>query len=305
MIIDIILNKELHYKHRIFCLITFNNRHLLSFLYSLYVKLMSVINKEYSKNFKASSINKNLFKINTEEHPIYTATIYRSLNFGRGLKWRLNYLSNVSYGLDLAKIKINANSNIIDLGANIGEFSMFCAKQKANVISVEHDKLVFEALKKNSLYYKDRIKPFNYSISNTSEKKSLYYDTLTGSTSLIKPNKKIFDHVFSLENYNIGTYSKDISKCVTLDDLIDENNLNVVDLIKSDCEGSEPEMIMGLNRNVEKVRYLTIDVGPERNGERTDHEVIKLLQERNFEILHNPIFTKTNTRIVIAKNKNF
>ena len=306
MIKDIIFNKDLHYKHRIFCLITLNNGHLLSLLYTLYVKFMSIFNQEYSKKFSVKKLSKNLFKINTEDHPIHTGTIYRSLNFGRGLEWRINYLSNISYGLKLANINLTAESNVIDLGANIGEFSIFCARKGANVISLEHDKIVFEALKHNCENYIDKIKPFNYSISNTSENKFVYYYTLTGSTSLIEPNEnKNIRKNFTIEDYNVGTFSRDMSKCINLDDLIDKNNLSHVDLIKSDCEGSEPEMVMGLNKNVQKVKYFTIDVGPERNGERTDNQVITLLEERNFQIIHDPRASKENTRVVIAKNKKF
>jgi len=88
-----------------------------------------------------------------------------------------------------------------------------------------------------------------------------------------------------------------------LDDFINKNEINHIDLIKCDAEGAEPEIIKGLNQNAYKVKYITIDTVGERNGEDTTDEVIKLLEERKFNILKIP--NKKMGRVVIAENKKY
>ena len=147
-----------------------------------------------------------------------------------------------------------------------------------------------------------KLNTYNLTISNKSGFEQIYYDTITGSTTLIKPlktnNYKDFDFKkFSPEK---KVLSKSVS--LTLDDFIEKNKISFVDLIKCDAEGAEPEIIEGLKKNSKKVDYITIDTIGERNGEDTTETVVKLLLERNFQILKKP--ENKIGRTVIAKNKN-
>ena len=59
-------------------------------------------------------------------------------------------------------------------------------------------------------------------------------------------------------------------------------------MIKIEGEGSEPEILEGLKRNLKKVEYLTIDAGFERGIEQksTYEECKNYLINNNFELIN-------------------
>ena len=300
-IINVLKDKELNIKHKILFIITFNNLRLVSFILTQLVKVKSIFNSEYDKKFKIKYISKSCFSINTSEGSFFTTTPFRSLNLSRGIDWRLKLLSQ-SYGYEMFKNIFEKEVCVLDIGANIGEFSIFSAQKGANVLSVEHDKAVYETLVKNTETIKS-IKTFNISISNFTGKQTVFYKTLTGSTTLIKPQNTEGLKELSLKNFSAEDKVTDFAYGVTLDDFIDDNKIEIIDLIKCDAEGAEPEIIEGLNRNKDKVKFISIDVGPERNGQRTETLVHKLLTDKGFEFLLEP--NETQGRVIVAKNKKF
>ena len=274
----ITFDPELNLKHRILALFTFNNKALVVLLLNLYVKILSFFNlRNKSKVFNIKKINDKHYEVKTEAGIFHTPTVYRTLNLSSGLEWRTNLLAK-SYGISYFKTVFSKkNPVVIDIGANIGEFSMYCVKKNSKVYSVEHDKVVFPMLKLNVEKFFPNIVPFNMSISNNTGKQNLYYATLTGSTTIVEPIKTDDYEKIELENFS------------------SEN--------KCDAEGAEPEIIKGLRKNSDRIGYITIDTIGERNGEDTTDEVVELLKERNFEIIKIP--DEQMGRVVIAKNKNY
>jgi FkbM family methyltransferase len=152
-------------------------------------------------------------------------------------------------------------------------------------------------------FFPDAAISFNLSISNKTGTQNLFYATLTGSTSLIEPiTKKNFNKIMEINKFSPEDKAWDVTRAITLDDFIDENNIEFVDLIKCDAEGAEPEVIEGLKRNSSKVGYISVDTGPERNGECTTSDVIMLLKDRNFEIIKIP--NAEHGRVIVARNRD-
>ena len=299
----ITFDPELSLKHRILALFAFNNKALVVLLLNLYVKILSFFNlRNKSKVFNIKKINNKHYEVKTEEGIFHTPTVYRTLNLSSGLEWRTNLLAK-SYGISYFKTVFSKkNPVVIDIGANIGEFSMYCVKKNSKVYSVEHDKAVFPMLKLNVEKFFPNIVPFNMSISDKTGKQNLYYATLTGSTTIVEPIKTDDFEKVELENFSSENKVFGETNGITLDDFIDQNKIDFIDLIKCDAEGAEPEIIKGLRKNSDRIGYITIDTIGERNGEDTTDEVVKLLKERNFEIIKIP--DEQMGRVVIAKNKN-
>ena len=300
----ITFDPDLNPKHRLLAFLTLNNKALVVFFLNIYVKILSYLNlKNKSKYFHIKKINIRHYEVNTEEGIINTPTVYRTLNLSSGLEWRTRLLAN-SYGVDYFKdIFTKEGSVVIDIGANIGEFSLYCVKKKSKVFSIEPDKAVFPMLDLNVKNFVPDIQTFNMSISNNTGKQNLYYATLTGSTTIVEPNDRMNFTKFELEKFSSENKVYGETDGITLDDFINKNEINHIDLIKCDAEGAEPEIIKGLNQNAYKVKYITIDTVGERNGEDTTDEVIKLLKERKFNILKIP--NKKMGRVVIAENKKY
>ncbi len=297
------IDADINIKYKILALISFNNTNIISFILNLYIKILSNLGiKNKIKEFNIKKINEVHYTVDTEEGIINTPTVFRCLNFSGGFNNRIEFLAN-SYGVsEFEKVFKKNNPNIIDIGANIGEFSIYCVKRNSNVFSIEHDRAAYSMLKLNTKKFLEKINTFNLTISNYSGFEEIYYDTITGGTTLIKPLKT--------ENYNDLDFEKfspekrvvSKSNSLTLDDFIEKNKISLVDLIKCDAEGAEPEIIEGLKKNSGKVDYIAIDTIGERNGEDTTETVVKLLLERNFKIIKRP--KNKIGRTVIAKNKD-
>ena len=174
-------------------------------------------------------------------------------------KLRQNYL--------IENIKFSKNDVIIDCGANNGDFNL-CFDRDIKYYGVEPSPIVFSNLEYN-IKNQNLI---NKGLWKDSEKEISFYLSDEGGDSSIIP---------------ISNYTKQINiATITLDELIDEIGLNIK-LIKIEGEGSEPEILEGLKKNLKKVEYLTIDAGFERGVEQksTYDECKNYLINNNFELI--------------------
>jgi len=174
-------------------------------------------------------------------------------------KLRQNYL--------IENIKFSKNDVIIDCGANNGDFNL-CFDKDIKYYGVEPSPIVFSNLEYN-IKNQNLI---NKGLWKDSEKEISFYLSDEGGDSSIIP---------------ISNYTKQINiATITLDELIDEIGLNIK-LIKIEGEGSEPEILEGLKKNLKKVEYLTIDAGFERGVEQksTYDECKNYLINNNFELI--------------------
>jgi FkbM family methyltransferase len=193
----------------------------------------------------------------------------------RSLKLKKEYL--------IEKITFNDNDEIIDCGANNGDFFL-CFQEKIRYTGIEPSRIEYSNL--------------SYNIKNqTLINKALYRDSNSyldfyisgefGDNSLLKIN----DYT---EIYQVKT--------ITLDEIINKISKNIK-LIKIEAEGAEPEVLEGLTKELSKVEYITIDCGFERGvkKESTLAQCTNHLLNNNFELID-----FTDIRVVcLFKNKAF
>lgn len=159
------------------------------------------------------------------------------------------------------------NFFILDIGANIGNHSLFYAKSKLvrKVYSFEPIKDIYRILKVNVVINKleEKIETFNLGLSNEEGKASIsnYDKTNLGSTSIVSNNKG-----------NII-----ISK---LDNI--QNSFNKIDFIKIDVEGHEDKVLLGMKQIF--IRFNPI-IQIEIFSENYD-KVIKIFNEINYKVDH-------------------
>lgn len=132
-------------------------------------------------------------------------------------------------------VRLAEGDTVLDLGANFGLFSAYAASIGCNVYAFEPlKKAVDEYLSKTQKIY-GNIEIVNKAVSNTIGYSSLNIDT---------------------ENFG-GSYISDNSdgetiKTETIDNFINDNNINKIDFIKADIEGQECEMLEG---TIETLKY--------------------------------------------------
>jgi FkbM family methyltransferase len=141
----------------------------------------------------------------------------------------------------LFKDIVGAGMTVIDIGANIGYFTMIAGKRVGNngkVFSFEPEENNFSFLKSNvDLNNFKNINIFKLALSDTAERKNLFISPRnTGAYSLVD---------------NRRTNIKVEIETVKLDDILKTNNTTKVDIIKMDIEGGEYRALQGMKDALE------------------------------------------------------
>jgi len=213
----------------------FNGR-LYTILFNLYATLFGLSGRIYYKN--------KFFYVKND-----LGLNFRFFHRKVGLLAYLDGLENRGKELQRAycidNIKFEDDDYIIDCGANNGDFFLCFLGIKINYIGIEPSKIEFSNLKNNI----KNVKLINkVALDKSSQKVDFYISSEFGDSSVYQMKENV-------PSTKIDT--------ITLDEIIN-NNIKKVKIIKIEAEGAEPEILYGLKKNLKKVEYITIDVGPER-----------------------------------------
>ena len=264
----ILINLLLKQQKSIFC-----------FIFNLY---SFILNKNAKIYFKDGFYFVKNFNIRFSEKKIGV------VNYLHGINNRIFYLRK-SYLI--SELSFQDDDIIIDCGAQNGDFYL-CFNKKVIYFGIEPSPITFSNLQHN---VKNQ-NLVNKAAWKTTEKIINFYlkDDYSDS-SLIKIND--FTNIIPIQT-------------ITLDEIIDEIfckisdvNKKKIKLIKIDAEGAEPEVLMGLDKKLKNVHYITVDCGFERGIEKenTLAECTNYLLKNNFKIIN---FAQERTTILF-KNNNY
>ena len=177
-----------------------------------------------------------------------------------GLLTNYYYLKNLfKYGVAASVESEKLIKNIkfdclIDVGANIGQFSSLCYKINPNlyIYSFEPIRVCFEKLR-NVLPESKNIFLFNVALGNSNEKIKINISNRIDSSSIL--DFELQDKIFK------GTtpHSKEIVYVKKLDDYVNlVKGKNV--LLKIDVQGYEKNVLFGAINFLKKVRYIYIEL---------------------------------------------
>ncbi len=222
---------------------------LLSKIYCL-AKNLNPILKISREKFREGA----LISINFEDDKrIFVQDFNRCNRFISGYERALTRIW-LQYGLDDFNRKYKFDI-VIDIGANIGEFSLAAVQHGCKKIyAFEPDPICYLCLVKNSQNHQKKIKTMNFALSNSNKKTPFYLSGSSADSSLIKP---------------IDSFNKMYLETHRLDEIAEIQALKKIDLLKMDAEGAEPEVLEGCIGVLDRIRSFTIDVGPERKGKST------------------------------------
>lgn len=159
----------------------------------------------------------------------------------------------------------------IDVGANIGKYTMYLARKLGKVgkvISIEPEPSNFSVLKKNiSLNKLDNVKAFNYACFSKNTSLDFFVEKEGGGLHSIY--KK--DH--HLKKMTV--------KAKTLDQIVREAKVTRVDLIKIDTEGAELQVILGAKQILKKFKPAIV---LESTEEENFNKIRKILLKAKYKI---------------------
>ena len=142
---------------------------------------------------------------------------------------------------------LNSGATVIDIGANIGCYSLLAAQTAARVFACEPHPENLSILSKNvALNNMTNVEIVSHAISGKA-----------GKAPLIIPENNTFTGRYSLYPGR-GGRSIEVT-LITLEDLVREANLKEIDVLKIDCQGSEYEILYGSANILSKVRQIIVE----------------------------------------------
>ena len=270
--------------------INFPINHLSEINYVRYIMLLSRVYRfrkspylfNYSRFFTNGKLRANLHRVSYGENSITFQSGYRINRFLKGFDnagkalWDRYRIEELTLG--------EIPSAILDVGANIGEFSLYANKKFGNsvkILAIEPDPIASACLKNN--LNSTEIVIQEVGVSNNSGSQEFFLKTSSADSSLHNP---------------MGDSLKIRVELKRIDQLISENSLAGPILIKMDTEGHEPEALLGASGAIDDVKWIAVDTGPERSGKRTTEQVMKVLSDFGFNKIH-----VSSSDILIATRK--
>ena len=185
---------------------------------------------------------------------------------------------------------------IVDIGAQIGSFSILSAMRfpKATILSYEFNIENYEHASKNCQNI-DNIHIFNKAvIGNKNPVGAFIHPTNPGGHKPIFEGSECYisEAFFAKEKI---TYEYNIESINFLE-IIEKNNIDFIDFLKMDCEGSEYQIIKFLNENklLKRVGHLAMEL----HGFDKDN-LINILKNNGFNVN-----VKNSMKLVYATNQN-
>jgi len=171
---------------------------------------------------------------------------------------------------------INDMDVVIDIGANIGLFSkyMYQKKNAKKVILVEANPLLDKNIEK--LLEKDfeRSKLYLSPLTDKKEKVQFKYSKTNSTIGTIEFDKNQFGYEELDSSIDLET--------ITLDEIIEENNLDKISLFKCDIEGGEYKLFESLSDKHMKMIDMFLIEFHGNDGEKL-LKIIEKLQRFGFE----------------------
>lgn len=140
---------------------------------------------------------------------------------------------------------------IFDVGANTGQTSQYFSYgfPKAHILAFEPIRATFTELQRNTAHLK-RVSGFNYA-----------FGSLEGNcTVYLKPDSQWNS---LLDEVNTTSLVSEVVTVKTIEQFCDENSIEAIDILKTDTEGFDIQVMQGANRYLSqgKIKFVLTEVG--------------------------------------------
>jgi FkbM family methyltransferase len=171
---------------------------------------------------------------------------------------------------------------VMDIGTNIGETLLNFARltgPKGYVYGFEPDEENYKnAIKNISLNNFENIYVFKNALSDKKETVKLY---------VVDPNNRGMNRILQQANDETEPYT--VLETITLDELVKENKIERINVMKLDIEGYEMNALRGATEILRKMKpLLFVEVGYTRllKNNTSPNELMKFLEDHGYKMKH-------------------
>jgi FkbM family methyltransferase len=226
-------------------------------------------------------------------------------------------------------ITIRSGDCIFDVGANIGLFSLFAnhLEKDISVYAFEPIPPIYELMRLNMEIYGLNVKMFDCGLSSEDKVDSFTYypyaSIMSGRFADTLQEKEVAKSVF-LKQQELGISDTDLSsveidellwerlesqrqqfncQLKTISDVIQEESVQTIDLLKVDVEKSELDVLLGIREeDWQKIRQIVVEVHD--MGGRLE-TISTLLREKDYQIVieQDPLLVETGLYNIYARKR--
>lgn len=184
---------------------------------------------------------------------------------------------------------------ILDFGANIGIFSIYAATTARNVkiYAYEPQPSFFKLMEENIHLNKldNTVSCFNVAIAGDDTDRELF-----------QPNKNFFFPTLVPPESEKASTSMRV-QCTTLSEVLDENDLAHVDLLKMDIEGAEYEILYRTPaEQFKRIRQIRMEYHNLNSHQQNVNELKRFLTANGFQVIHEHASSPTNGNLWVARH---
>jgi FkbM family methyltransferase len=212
----------------------------------------------------------DLVRVDDGVRQITVPHVRRTGDFRTGINSRLETVAEKYFGT--TGYVPREGDTVVDIGAGIGEFSLWCADAGARVVAFEPDPRAFACLQKNTAAL-GSVQIYPYALWKERANLRLHGAPDTLESSLIEDGKA------NARNANVEAWP--------LDRLQFMARLAVIDFMKVDGEGVEPEILAGAARTLRRTRVIGVDIGATERRPNLRARVETALAEYGFRPIPN------------------
>lgn len=279
-----------------------------------------MINATLKRESTSTSLQKKLFKISRGFSRLskYSITVqdgstpYRFVPTGKGdLHRYLSFFTKETGTIDWLRNTVKDNDVVFDIGANVGLYSLYAARQGkgVKVFAFEPHKYNFVTLinniSENNLL--SQITPIAIPLGERNDVFKLNYMSVDSGSSMSQlGHSKLPDHRDFVPKFEEIVYA------VALDDLVDKQMVPMPNVIKIDVDGNELKILEGMKKLLAAKngpRSIQVEVNPgekakvteffQQNGYKHDHSHYTASKKPRFEqgasednLAYNSVFVK-------------
>ncbi len=186
-----------------------------------------------------------------------------------------------------SRYSIGEGAVVLDIGANIGAFSLFAAHRGARVCAYEPTPGTYARLRENIRLnnLEERVTALQRAVAGSAGRRELFLHPAISGANTIAPYREHLDFVEPGKGVLVET--------VTLDDVFKANAIERCDFLKLDCEGAEFEILRAASQDaLACIRHIAMEY------HRAPGELTRILRAAGFEVVVRP--TDDNSGFLFA-----